>query len=262
MEQNKIYLGDSYELIKQIPDNSIDLIYTDPPYEFTGTVMGRGMFSARGALDIKDNSSESSALRTGHQRPRKQPYQDIQGNDKLTKGITNDILTEFVRVMKTINIYLWCNKIQIPQYLNFFLSHDCHFEILTWHKTNPTPMTHNTFLPDTEYCLYFRSKGTRLNDGHKLKSKFHISTTNKDDKHNFKHPTIKPLELVKRHILHSTQDGDIVLDPFVGSGTTAIAARELGRNYIGIEIDPKWHEVATDRLNNIDANGQTSFIAR
>ena len=238
MELNKIYLGDCYELIKQIPDNSVDLIYTDPPYLFQNGGFGSGMF-----------------------KDKKCPYGDIR-NTILVRGIDNSILDEFVRVMKRINIYIWCNKAQVPEYLNFFAQYDCLFEILTWHKTNPTPITNNTFLPDTEYCLYFRERGVLLNDGYELKSKFHISNTNKNDKDDFHHPTIKPLELVKRHILHSTAENALVLDTFIGSGTTAIACRELNRQFIGFEIDPKWHKIAVDRLNNIDANGQISMLAR
>lgn len=136
----------------------------------------------------------------------------------------------------------------------------CMYEILTWNKTNPTPMTNNTFLPDIEYCLMFREQGCRLNDGYNLKSKWYISPINKSDKETYNHPTIKPLELVKRHILHSTKPNDIVLDCFCGSGTTCVAAKETGRRFIGMEIDPTYYKIAVDRLNGINASGQTSIF--
>lgn len=124
--------------------------------------------------------------------------------------------------------------------------------ILTWNKTNPTPLTNNTFLPDIEYCLVFKEDhAPRYNDGYELKSKWYVSPINKGDKDLYEHPTIKPLELVKRHILHSTQPNDIVLDCFLGSGTTCVAAKETGRRYIGFEIDPTYYQIAQDRLNNI-----------
>ena len=116
------------------------------------------------------------------------------------------------------------------------------------------------YLSDLEYCLMFREKSCKLNDGYELKSKWYISPINKSDKDLYNHPTIKPLELVKRHILHSTQPGDIVLDCFCGSGTTCVAAKELNRRYIGIEIDPEYYKIACDRLNGIDARGQTSIF--
>ena len=101
-----------------------------------------------------------------------------------------------------------------------------------------------------------------LNDGYENKSKWYTSAINKRDKDTFEHPTIKPLPLVKRHLLHATQPNDIVLDCFMGSGTTAIACKEIDRQFIGFEISEKWCKVANDRLNNIDANGQISLFAR
>ncbi len=95
--------------------------------------------------------------------------------------------------------------------------------------------------------------------GYELKSQFFIQQINTKDKEKYKHPTIKPLELVKRHILHTTQKNDIVLDCFSGSGTTCVAAKETNRNFIGIEINEEYHKISLDRLNGILANGQISF---
>lgn len=132
--------------------------------------------------------------------------------------------------------------------------------ILVWCKTNPIPTTNNNWLSDIEYCIYVRGEGVRLNDGYELKSKWYQSPINQSDKDLYKHPTIKPLELVKRHILHSTQPNDIVLDCFAGSGTTCLAAKETGRRYIGMEIDKEYHKIAVNRLNGITAQGQISIF--
>ena len=239
LEINKIHLGDCYELIKKIPDKSIDLILIDPPYDFhCGTINKTGIFKDRLVA----------------------PGKEIV-NMNINNGYDISILKEFVRVLKTINIFIWCNKEQIRDYLNFFVDYDISFEILTWHKTNPTPLTKNTFLPDTEYCLYFREKGKiLLNDGYELKSKYYVTSTNKCDKDNYLHPTIKPLEIIKKQILHTTQENDIVLDCFCGSGTTCIACKETGRKFIGIEIEPKYYKIAVNRLNGITADGQTSIF--
>lgn len=115
-------------------------------------------------------------------------------------------------------------------------------------------------MPDVEYCLYFREKGIKYNSGYELKSKFYYSSANVKDKDKFMHPTIKPLPLVERHLLHTTQPNDIVLDTFMRSGTTAVACKNIGRNFIGFELSEKWHKIACDRLNNIDANGQMSLF--
>lgn len=232
---NTIMLGDSYKLIKNIPDGSIDLVYTDIPYLFADGGYSDSPLSKR----IKKLKEEELA--------------------EITKGIDYTILEEFIRVLKKVNCFIWCSKEQILDIMNFFNGYNCMYEILTWNKTNPTPMTNNVFLPDIEYCLYFREKGVKLNDGYQLKSKWYESPINKSDKEKYKHPTIKPLNLVKRHILHTTQENDLILDPFSGSGTTCIAAKELNRRFIGIEINKEYHKISLDRLNGILANGQISF---
>ena len=70
------------------------------------------------------------------------------------------------------------------------------------------------------------------------------------DKVEFKHPTIKPLEFMERFILNSSKENDIILDPFIGSGSTAIAAKLLDRDYIGYELNPKYVEITKNRLRD------------
>ena len=237
LELNKIHLGDCYKLIKEIPDNSVDCIYTDVPYKY----------------DMGSCGSSELAQRI------KKKKDDLIAND-IYDGLNYEILNEFLRISKKVNCYIWCSKLQINEIMNFFLSKGYFFEILVWCKTNPTPSTNNVWLPDLEYCLYFRESGVKLNDGYEFKSKWYITPINKSDKDLFEHPTIKPIELVKRHLLHTTQDGDIVFDPFVGSGTTCVGAKDLNRQYLGIEINPKWHKIACDRLNCVTAGGQQSLF--
>ncbi len=163
--------------------------------------------------------------------------------------------------MKKINCFIWCSKTQIYDILKFFEQYEDVFtEILIWGKTNPMPKTNNVWLPDIEYCLYFRQEGVRLNEGYDYKHKLYISKINKSDKDKYSHPTIKPYECVKNHLLHTTQENDIVLDPFCGSGTTCAVCKDIGRRYIGFEISERYAEIANDRLNGIDSNGQMSIF--
>ena len=236
LEINKIHLGDSYELIKLIPDKSVDCIYTDIPYLYDGGGGGSSDLAKR-ILNVADNYLK-----------------------EISDGIDYCIFEEFIRVTKKINIFVWCSKMQVNDIMNFFINKGCNYEILVWCKTNPTPATNNVWLPNVEYCLYFREKGVKLNDGYEHKSKWYQSGLNVSDKNEFNHPTIKPLDLVKRHLLHTTQPNDLVLDCFSGSGTTCVASKELGRQYIGIEIDPTYHKISIDRLNGINARGQTSIF--
>jgi len=178
----------------------------------------------------------------------------------ISDGFEDSVLEDFVRISKKTNIFIWCNKFQFKKMLEFIFEKGFKFELLVWHKTNPLPMTSNIWLSDLEYCFWIAEYGVNLNDGYLLKSKAFSSGINQHDKSLYDHPSIKPIELVKRHLLHATQPNDIVLDCFSGSGTTCVAAKELGRHFIGIEIDEKYHKISVDRLNGICANGQTSIF--
>lgn len=230
---NKITLGDCYELIKNIPDKSIDCIYVDIPYvmNFSG---GNSMKQKLGDY-IKDEV------------------------ENISKGIDYSIFNEFIRVMKNINCFIWCSKSQILDIMNWFSKYDVDMNILTWTKTNPIPFGGSMWLSDIEYCLHFY-RGAKHNIGCENKKKNYSSPINIKDKELYKHPTIKPQECVKRHLLNTTRENDIVLDCFCGSGTTCVVAKELNRRFIGMEIDEEYHKIAVNRLNGILANGQMSIF--
>jgi len=236
LELNKIHLGDSYELIKEIPDKSVDCIYTDVPYLFDSHGKGNSELAER--MNNKNND-----------------LIDLQD------GFNYEILFDFLRIMKKINIIIWVSSLQLRYVLNFFMENGATtFRLLTWHKQNPSPTTNNNWLPDTEFAIHFRERGVPVNDGYEFKSTYYLSPLNKNDKDNYEHPTIKPLNLVVNHLAHITKPNDIVLDCFSGSGTTCVAAKELGRQFIGIEIVPTYHKISVDRLNGITSNGQTSIF--
>ena len=237
---NTIQLGDCYELIKKIPDKSIDLIITDPPYE-----IGQGGMT--GIFKYRNNK--------GHK------YYDKIMEKKLDKGINIEILDEFCRVLKKINCYIWCNKDQIYDYMTYFVKEKkCNFEIIIWGKTDPTPFTCGHYLKDKEYCLFFWEKGAQLKGTFDTMKTVYVSIKNKADGKKYNHPTIKPLNIIENLILNSSEVGGVVLDTFVGSGTTCVAAKETGRRYIGMEIDKEYWKIANDRLNGITANGQMSIF--
>ena len=262
-EENHIYNEDCYKAIKDIPDKSIDLVYTDIPYLYQQGGSGSSELGQRTAVKRLELMGKSELLKTMNPNEALKYAKTLEVGNSIENGINYSILDEYCRVLKNIYIYIWCSKLQILDIMNYFMAKkNMLFEILVWCKSNPTPQTNNSYLPDLEYCLMFREQGTKLNDGYELKSKWYSSPINKKDKDLFNHPTIKPLALVERHIRHSTQPNDIVLDTFIGSGTTAVACQNTGRRYLGFEIDKKWYDIATDRLNNIDASGQTSLFSR
>lgn len=187
MKVNTIYNGDAYELIKQIPDKSIDLIVTDPPYEWKKGGEMIGLFR-------KGVSSRN--------------FMDSIEKMKMDKGINFDILNDFVRVMKKINIYIWCNKEQLYTYMKYFVEkYKCYFEIIIWNKTNVTPLCGNKYLTDKEYCLFFREKGVKILGQYETKKTVYTTSINNEDKKKFGHPTIKPLSIIENLIKNSSVEG-------------------------------------------------------
>ena len=231
-ELDKIYLGDAYELIKKIPDKSIDLVVIDPPYDFMSKHYGNN-YTGAGAFGKLGRA-----------------YHSELENSNIITGLNADILKQLIRVMKKVNIYIWCNKEQILKYLEFFK--DYNMDLLTWHKTNPVPTCCNKYLSDTEYILFFREKGVKINGTYETKKKWWVSKCNVADKKLYSHPTIKPLEIIKNLIINSSKENDVVLDAFMGSGTTAVACKELNRHFIGFEWNPEIYSNSIKRLNEKD----------
>lgn len=217
--------------MKRIDDDSIDLVIIDPPYQMEG-------------------------LKNDHKA-----YIKELTNYGLDKGVRMETIHELSRVMKAINIYIWCNKVQILDYMNYYVGElSCRFEILKWIKVNVPPHFHNKYLNDTEYCLHFHECDTLKVHSYADGGTYHISSMNKADKLQYQHPTIKPLEFTKQMIRNSSRPGDIVLDCYLGSGTTAVAAKETMRHYIGIEWQKQFYEIANDRIRGISVSGQTSVF--
>ena len=135
---------------------------------------------------------------------------------------------------------------------------------ITWQKTNPPPnLTCKTFTHSTETIIWARKDIKKcqykfnyelmkeVNNGKQMKDVWTTGLTKPSEKKCGKHPTQKPLEILERIILASTNEKDIILDPFSGSGTTGIAACKLGRNYIGIEKEKQYLDLSIKRYEEI-----------
>lgn len=259
--ESEVYLGDCYEIIKNIPTNSVDLIITDPPYEIDeGGGGGSFGISKRNYHSEYTKLSRDNHLREGLRNSHNYT-QLIQNNRVICGGFDYSLLDELDRVMKKINIYIWCNKNQIRPLMEHYEKKGCNVDLLVWYKTNPIPTCNGKYLSDLEYCVFARDKGVKLYGTYKTKSKVYISKANVEDKKKFKHPTIKPLERIKEYIINSSVEGEVILDPFFGSGTTGVAAQELKRKFIGIEINEEYYRIACDRLKGIDANGSMDLLS-
>jgi len=207
-ERGVLLVGDSVEILQLLPENCIDLIHTDPPYGF-------------GEYRI-----------SFHRIP-----QEKQERESI------------VRLMKVFNLYVWSDKNLLPFYLNFALNHNLLYDILVYAKIDPLPTFASSYLSDTEYCVFLRESGAFFNSSLSYEDyrKVMLERTNKVYK-KYGHPTVKHLWMVEKTLKISSKEGDIVLDPFIGSGTTAIAAENLNRFWIGIEINKEYAEITKRRL--------------
>lgn len=149
-------------------------------------------------------------------------------------------------------MYIWCSIKQVKGLFKYFEDKNVNHTILCWHKTNPVPACGNKYLTDTEYLLFFREKGVKIYGSYKTKFTYYVTPLNVEDKKKWEHPTIKPLPIIKNLIINSSKENDVVLDCFMGSGTTGVACKGLNRNFIGIEIDKKYFNIAKKRIEEAE----------
>lgn len=219
---NKIYNCDCMEDMDALPDHSVDLILTDIPY---GNVTKNGEERARYSGQLRKIDKGAA--------------------DEVTFDLI-DFLDECYRLTKG-TIYIFCGKEQVSDVFSYFSSKkDGMTRQCIWHKTNPSPSNgQHMWLDSIENCVFFKKRK---------------QTYNQHCKHNVwdfpigrskRHPTEKPLKLFEYLIESSTNEGDIVLDPCIGSGTTAEACINLNRKYIGYEINREYWEIGQERINQI-----------
>ena len=224
--------GDCLEIMKTIPDSSIDLVVIDPPYELE-TQRGGGFFR---------NSNE-----------KRRKYQDEI--ESMMTGISEQLLDILCNKMKKVNMYIFCSRTQMLTLLNYANKNNFSWNLLTWHKTNPIPTCNNKYLNDTEYIVFMREKGVKVFGSYHTKKSYFITSVNKKEKQLYGHPTIKPLDIIENLIVNSSQENDTILDCFMGSGTTGVACKKTNRNFIGIELDEKYFEIAKERIEKISLEG-------
>jgi site-specific DNA-methyltransferase (adenine-specific) len=239
--RTEIILGDSLEIMKDMADNSVDLILTDPPYNISKL------------NDQRDRSKLASPI----MRRKKSLNYDFGGWDNMERAeflkFTDEWLTECCRVLKDGGTII-----------SFFNKEDISYlgwqakplgirtrTIISWHKTNPVPSFRKVnYLSACEF-IWIGSKGEKswtFNFGQQKDTHNFFETPNSSSYGETSHPTEKPLSLISWLIQTHTNEGDMILDPFLGSGTTAKACKQLNRQYIGIEINPDYVKIAQDRL--------------
>jgi DNA modification methylase len=180
-----------------------------------------------------------SAGKGGGEFGNRKYIQEIE-NVGIDNGFDSGILNS------TRNWLCFCSKQQIVELIQKAEGMSLKWMILSWHKPNPTPFTCNKYLSDTEYIIHAFN---RLPD-----TEFHNKYTfivHPVEKNDFDHPTSKPLKVMKKVLLGSTKQDDIILDPFMGTASTGISCLDLKRKkFIGIEINEKYFNIACRRIEN------------
>jgi site-specific DNA-methyltransferase (adenine-specific)/modification methylase len=224
-----LFNANAFEKLKDIPDASVDLILTDPPYNLGAYSTGNMKFSWR-----KDINNDLAEWDQGEFDPAA-------------------LKDDFIRVLKPAgNIFVFCSYNLIGKWHEIFDPLFDTFQFFVWHKTNPVPKFRKAgFLNSCELIVCMWNKGHTWNFG------------KQNEMHNFfespicmpperlkepSHPTQKPVSLLSHLIKIASNEGGTILDPFMGVGSTGVAALRNGRKFIGIEVDEEYFKAAEKRL--------------
>jgi hypothetical protein len=161
--------------------------------------------------------------------------------DNINNNTKNPYKIENIIIHKTKHNFY---DISIDSEDHLFVLHD---GTLT-HNCNPVPTYSNKYLTDTEYCLYFRNGGMCEPKNYEDAKTYWFDPINASDKQIWEHPTIKPQHMIEKLIRNSSKQGQLVMDLYLGSGTTAAACKKLNRNFIGSEINEKYYNIALKRV--------------
>ena len=247
MEEHKtdrtlLVYGDCIEYIKSMEDGTIDACISDLPYEH---VMG-GMKS-------KLNSG------TWHSESYVNTKMSNFGEDKI-----KEFLDVVIPKMKKVNMFLFCSKLQIKHYMVYCAEHKLKYDVLVWDKSKNGRYgikSSKFFAQDIEYVIRIYEDGVSLKkvmkDG-KVDSTYYLKRQNYEQPHGL-HESMKPVELLMKYVRVSTNECDIVLDPFMGSGSTGEACLRLNRNFIGIENNKKYYDIAVNRLSMVCEQQEFDF---
>ncbi len=251
----KLINDDTLKATKDMSDKTFDMIFADPPYFLSSG----GITCSGGKMVIVDKGKWDKPL-----------------SAKEKHKFNRKWIRECYRILKDDGT-IWISGTLHNIYSIGMALEEEGFKIInniTWQKTNPPPnLACKTFTHSTETILWARKdfKGTKykfnyklmkeLNDNKQMKDVWTTSLTKPSEKKCGKHPTQKPLELLERIILASTNENDLILDPFSGSGTTGIAANMLHRNYIGIDLDKNFLDISIKRYEELkgEINGETKL---
>ena len=256
----KLLLGDSFQILKKFEPKSVNFIFADPPY-----FLSSGGISCHAGKQVKVDKGEWDLTKS-----IKEKLQYHRKWISLCRNVLDDngtiMISSTLHSVYAIGVALEMEGFSI-------------INNIIWRKTNPAPnlacrcLTHSTETiiwarkqltakkKGKHYFDYQTMKG--MNGGKQMKDVWDVecepifvelSTTSRKEKKLGKHPTQKPLALLERLLIMATKDGDVVLDPFNGSGTTGIVSFKLNRQYIGIDCDKNYLDLTIKRIKEVIEN--------
>ena len=220
--------GDCNELLQQLPDRSVDLLFTDPPYNLSPYSTGNMRFNWRG--EINNDLAEWDR----HFDP-------------------GEVRDQFLRILKPSgNLFAFCSYNLLGRWHEVFDPVFDTFQFFVWHKTNPVPKIRKQgFLNSCELivCMWNRQHTWNFGRQNAMHNFYESPICMSPERlREPKHPTQKPVGLLKHLIGIASNPGDLVFDPFMGVGSTGVAARMLDRRFLGMELDENYFDAAVRRL--------------
>jgi len=228
---NRILHGDCIDLLRGLPDDSVDLVLTDPPY----------------GIDYNSNWSKDA-----NYRKTVKSVEGIRNDGSNNTDFLAEVVSELNRVLKNDRHFYWFTRwdrvhLQLPILENYFTLKNA----IIWKKNNWSMGDLQGAYAGQYEVILFAQKGRRiLNEVDGRKRHPDILEYDRVPASRLRHSHEKPEELIEFLIRKSSNEGEIVLDPFAGSGTTAVCAKRLGRDFITMELDEDYVNIAKERLSS------------
>ena len=214
---------DAISFLSSLPDSCVDCVITDPPYK--QEAHNRGFVSQHSKI-----------------------YTEMSEWTSLDNDFYNEaFLEELVRVCKFPNVFLFGGKRDLVHILNYAERKGLFYHILPVCKKAPAPFVNNTWL-SLEFAIHLADRKIVYTKDYQTKIPYFLIQGGKQTTH----PNEKNLDMIKRIVSNISKEGQTILDCFMGSGTTAVACKELNRHYIGCEVKQEYIDLANERLNELD----------
>lgn len=240
----KLELGNCLELLRKLPEGSVNQIFADPPYNLSG----QGFQTVKSGKMVNCNKGDWDIIEDIHEY-----------NETWIKECIR-VLADDGTIWISGTLHNHPSVGVALKKLGLWIIND-----VIWFKRNAAPLLSKTRLAPSTELIWIASKSKKyyfdydtakmINGGKQMRNLWQINA----ERHKTSHPTEKPETLLERIILLGSKQGDTILDPFTGSGTTGVVAKRLKRDFIGFEISSEYYDIADKRINGIKVNGKAKY---